>query len=267
MEKLDLIGAVFGKLKVISQAENKSPGITRWLCLCDCGNKTVVQTQALRREPNGTKSCGCINKTRHEFKDISGEVFGRLTVTSFSHHHTFENGKSARYWDVKCSCGIKKKVQEANLYNKQKPTLSCGCWKKESPSIRAKERNCSDITLRAYYMSYKNSVNNDNKRHLRKFKSFDLDQREFKEIVLKNCFYCDSSPYKTYKKEIHHVPIEVNGIDRIDSDFGYTIDNVVTCCKNCNFMKNELSLVEFKEHIEKIYNFFVKNDTMDPVIT
>lgn len=53
----DLTGKRFGRLTVISRAENK--GIqTRWNCHCDCGNITCVFGSALRH--GHTKSCGCI---------------------------------------------------------------------------------------------------------------------------------------------------------------------------------------------------------------
>lgn len=59
--RLDLLGQRFGRLVVISEAENR---ITKsgqykayWLCQCDCGKQVEVSTQNLRR---GTKSCGCL---------------------------------------------------------------------------------------------------------------------------------------------------------------------------------------------------------------
>ena len=45
-----------------------------------------------------------------------------------------------------------------------------------------------------------------------------------------------------------------NGIDRIDNNKGYTIDNIVPCCAKCNYAKGKLTLQEFKELIEGIYN-------------
>ena len=55
----DLVGFRFGRLFVISRAENIKR-LTRWNCLCDCGNKTVVYGCHLKS--GATKSCGCLNK-------------------------------------------------------------------------------------------------------------------------------------------------------------------------------------------------------------
>lgn len=53
---MDLTGHRYGKLTVLQPAENID-GRTAWVCLCDCGNKTVVKTYHLRC--GHTKTCGC----------------------------------------------------------------------------------------------------------------------------------------------------------------------------------------------------------------
>jgi 5-methylcytosine-specific restriction endonuclease McrA len=46
-----------------------------------------------------------------------------------------------------------------------------------------------------------------------------------------------------------------NGIDRIDSNKGYTMDNCVSCCWTCNRMKGNMTQQNFLEHISKINVF------------
>jgi hypothetical protein len=36
-----------------------------------------------------------------------------------------------------------------------------------------------------------------------------------------------------------------NGVDRVNNDFGYSIDNCVSCCKVCNRMKGKKTVAEF----------------------
>ena len=54
-----LIGKIFGKLKVIEELSEKDKyGYRQWKCLCECGNITISNTNALN---NGKKlSCGCL---------------------------------------------------------------------------------------------------------------------------------------------------------------------------------------------------------------
>lgn len=56
--------------------------------------------------------------------DMTGEVYGRLTVIEYSH----SDGKHS-YWKCKCSCGDTALVSRDAL--KQGRTVSCGCYKKE----------------------------------------------------------------------------------------------------------------------------------------
>ena len=60
---IDVTGQKFGRLTVISRAENSKTGQVRWLCECECGNQTVVQGADLRR--GRTKSCGCWNSEKN----------------------------------------------------------------------------------------------------------------------------------------------------------------------------------------------------------
>lgn len=55
---VDLTGQRFGRLVAITPGPRHDRGTT-WLCQCDCGERTIVQTQNLRREM--TKSCGCLH--------------------------------------------------------------------------------------------------------------------------------------------------------------------------------------------------------------
>lgn len=56
---IDLAGQVFGKLTVISRAENVGTR-TRWLCSCECGLESTVDANKLRS--GHTRSCGCANR-------------------------------------------------------------------------------------------------------------------------------------------------------------------------------------------------------------
>ena len=56
MRLIDLTGTKFNFLTVLEKFDTTSAG-ARWLCLCDCGEKTVVNSLKLRK--GFTKSCGC----------------------------------------------------------------------------------------------------------------------------------------------------------------------------------------------------------------
>jgi hypothetical protein len=99
-------------------------------------------------------------------------------------------------------------------------------------------------------------TNSKNRNH-----NFDLTIEEFVNIISKNCFYCGDSPKKVTKKmlvtrgHINEPPIYYNGIDRMDSNLGYTTNNIVPCCSQCNYMKHTTGIDDFYKQIEKIYNY------------
>lgn len=60
--------------------------------------------------------------TRYNFKDLTSNVYGRLTITGFSH---FKKGRS--FWKAKCSCGNLKEIIVAAADAKNGGIKSCGC--------------------------------------------------------------------------------------------------------------------------------------------
>lgn len=66
----ELTDSKFGKLTVIKRVENKNSR-TMWLCLCECGEKTVVSASALKT--GNTRSCGCLAKDNPKTHGASHE--------------------------------------------------------------------------------------------------------------------------------------------------------------------------------------------------
>lgn len=88
---------------------------------------------------------------------------------------------------------------------------------------------------------------------------FNLTQDEFELIIFQDCYYCGAKPKEMSLKSMEghgnmkQPPLLYNGIDRIDSDGGYTKENCVPCCQFCNYMKHTLSQKNFLERIKLIY--------------
>lgn len=59
---VDLTGKKFGRLTVLSRAENNAHGKAQWLCHCECGKEVVIIGQHIRN--GNSKSCGCLNMDR-----------------------------------------------------------------------------------------------------------------------------------------------------------------------------------------------------------
>lgn len=80
---------------------------------------------------------------------------------------------------------------------------------------------------------------------IRRNRTFELTFEQFKNFIQdKKCSYCGGN-----------LPEMGAGLDRIDSNLGYTLDNITTSCYTCNMMKRKLSTQEFLGHCKKILNF------------
>jgi hypothetical protein len=60
---IDETGKRYGRLTVFNQGPSADfNGCARFWCLCDCGERTLVQGRHLRS--GHTQSCGCLNRER-----------------------------------------------------------------------------------------------------------------------------------------------------------------------------------------------------------
>lgn len=127
------IGTRFGHLVVLEHSDQKSSdGKRLWKCQCDCGTICYARSSDLRAQKKQT--CGCRswgNKTR---LDLTGKVFGELTVLE-KLPDKIEHGRRYAMWRCKCNCGKEIQVSTSNLRSGN--TKSCGCYGK---SILGKSR-------------------------------------------------------------------------------------------------------------------------------
>ena len=139
MKLKDLTGQKFGKLTVVNRAENKistsGRQLTRWNCVCDCGNEYVAFTDYLRQ--SSCPSCGCEatkNRIEKNRKNNIGEKYGRLTILDI----IWETKPTKAI--CKCSCGNDFVGAKADIVSGH--TQSCGCLQSEMAS----ESNTKDWT-------------------------------------------------------------------------------------------------------------------------
>lgn len=81
------------------------------------------------------------------FKDRTGEKYGRLTFLSIDHVHVSKGGERRPYWLMICECGNHRIGSATDVVNGH--TQSCGCLHKEATSKAKKKHGESDTRL--YY--------------------------------------------------------------------------------------------------------------------
>lgn len=139
-----------------------------------------------------------------------------------------------------CTCGNLKTIKAYCLLKGE--YKSCGECLFNNPSLSSAKR------------LFKERYNDGN-----------LTFEEFYKLSQMNCFYCNRAPEQVYngyifkkKKVSQFAKINgdfiYNGLDRVDNNKGHDLNNLVPCCKVCNYGKRDMSSQDFKQWIVSIYN-------------
>lgn len=150
-----------------------------------------------------------------------------------------------------CDCGKEKLLITYNLTKTGNPTRSCGCLLTTYlVNLNKSRKGILKLPYGHSALNYvlKNYKNNAKERGLQ----WSLSKEICYKLLTSNCFYCNIPP-QFMSKEMSY-EYKWNGLDRQDDTKGYFADNVVTCCKMCNIAKNNYTLKEFKEWINRVYN-------------
>lgn len=179
--------------------------------------------------------------------DLIGKRFGKLVVIEFLgtyRHHS--------HWLSNCDCGKQTKTRTQNLLSGK--TKSCGCGDKERKRKLALElkgrntKNPADVAEHNIYLDYLKGAK-------RRGVEFKLSPNDIGNIIYKPCFYCGVEPKNKHRviRFDGDVFVVYNGIDRVDNSIGYTLENVVPCCRRCNSAKNNMTYEEFVSWVKNVY--------------
>lgn len=181
--------------------------------------------------------------------NIKGQKFGKLTALETT-------GKKDKWNRIvwKCVCDCKdKKIKYASASDLRRGVVkSCGCL------VRYNEKGYANFKrlLTDYKLGAK-------KRNLK----WELTEDQTKTLFQGNCYYCGVPPQQICNFKGSNGKYTYNGIDRINNLKGYTLKNVVSCCRMCNRGKWNKTEQEFIEWINRVYNFYIKGNFHNGKIT
>lgn len=155
---------------------------------------------------------------RKALQDIKNQRFGRLKPLFVSG----STGNGA-IWVCRCDCGRTVPISRSNLISEA--TKSCGCI--PNREIKPNQYHCKNKVWNMYVQRCKK-----NKR------VFQLTLQQMVIFAEEPCFYCRLPPSNVSKTS--RDSWNYSGLDRVDNSKGYTLDNVVPCCKHCNSLKMDI---------------------------
>lgn len=230
-----VINEKFGKLTALETTAEK-----KILCLCDCGRQLSVLKSNLTT--GKSQSCGK-GKCQSGFKDLTGVIKENYIVIELSG----SDSDHGTLWKCLCNCGKEFITRGNSIRNGH--TRSCGC---AAPLINSKRLSLpeGEANVRQIYSNYKGGAKT---REL----DFNLTLDEFRKYLFNKCYYCGSEPSRLHvvKNLQQNNSILYNGIDRVNNDLGYVIENCVSCCKICNYAKQNLTYLEFIKWIDNLVNY------------
>ena len=159
-------------------------------------------------------------------------------IKRYGNKHANDKGRPVRSFLCRCDCGTERIVRGDYLH--RETSKSCGCLTKEVARTKGRKQKTKESYHNLLFCTTKSSAK---QRRL----SFDLTKEEHLFLISQTCFYCGSMPVMPTTKQAKRtgVPFPHHGIDRKDSEIGYTKFNCVSCCSICNYMKHTLTIEQF----------------------
>jgi len=151
--------------------------------------------------------------SRPVIKDITGKVFGRLTVLKFSFlKSTGTKGMRSAHWLCKCECGVEKPINGSSL--RAGKIISCGCYnleKTQKLNLRHGEYLSPEYVT---YKSMKERCNNEKGRFY-----YNYGGRGIK--------VCERwlESYQNFLEDMGRRPSLAYSLDRIDNEGNYEPSN------------------------------------------
>ena len=175
-------------------------------------------------------------------KDYTGYIFGNIKVLELYGYCIVGGNKMPIY---RCECQLCHKIEfyRRDSLGGNHAIDGCRCERKP-PTTRLEYGGAA---LNSVIKNYRQGAK---VRGL----IYALTREQFKILTSRKCYYCNASPSKSTKTANYNYFGEYiyNGIDRINNELGYILDNCVSCCYPCNSMKGELTQKEFFEKIQLI---------------
>ena len=167
-------------------------------------------------------------------------------VVDFDYDEYEKHNRKRWFYKLKCKqCGAIFTKRKENIVHKP-DSIVC-------PNCHDKRHGVLDTLEYDMLIHYKSNARHANR-------DWTLTDEQFKNLIHSNCHYCGCEPAPRYNGDYKRY-ITANGIDRVDTNKGYVIENVVPCCRQCNVMKMDYSIEEFKNKVLDIYNHFIKGST------
>ena len=186
---------------------------------------------------------------------IVGRRYGKLEVKEFLGTRKRKNRPgTVSWWRCLCDCGKETSLPKSSLISGL--TTSCGCTLRDATIASNIRRRKFNSAFRNLLCRYKNTAR-------KKGLEFTLTDEQFRTLTSSPCHWTGRSPSRKVTTKCHHDEYIYNGIDRLDSEQGYTLENCVSSCYDANSAKSTLSVEEFLQLCHEVVEHHSRSYGMD----
>lgn len=142
--------------RLYSNGKDKGKSLKRsWICQCTCENCNAKTEDVVEKLLKNGSSRGCLLSYDHrtnlgQYKDLTGKVYGKLTVISF-----YKREGRNTLWNCDCECGNTKIISTNSLNSGN--CNSCGCidkYKTHGLSLSRLYRIYGGMKSRCFYKKH-----------------------------------------------------------------------------------------------------------------
>ena len=181
---------------------------------------------------------GILRSRPHKLDMVIGARYGRLVVIGKAIRPTLR----FNIWIFQCDCGKRIEVIPSRVTSGL--LKGCGCRRTIHRKLTPGTASFHSV-LRMYRTNAK-------KAH----RALDISIEDFKRLTSSDCHYCGIRPFQIRREgKVCNGAYLFNGLDRVDNLGGYTLDNVVPCCKRCNYAKHNSTYAEFIEWLDNLVEY------------
>lgn len=172
-----------------------------------------------------------------------GRTYGGRTVLEPGEPYMKPNGRhGCRRWKCRCVCGA---VDNLGAETILRGTVCQACTNK------AREK--ADAPLNRVKENYRRNAR-------RRGVTWSLSDAEVDALFQSVCHYCGDGPSNvghtaTRSDRWAARGVLYSGLDRIDNSKGYEPDNVLPCCRTCNWAKGKKTYAEFMAWLHRVVEF------------
>lgn len=230
------VGLKFGDVEILSCDKHKTHQV---FYKCHrCGSENWSSYYNLKKNKTGT--CGCAGrKPKPATHDLSGQTFGYIHVIQMVQDKQM---CPKGHWLALCECKLcgkqNHKVRPEAL--RRGMTTTCGCGRSQYEKISGKNH----IAFKGHEDIRGKTLSTIKKRAERRDYSFDLEAEWLWELYLSQNKKCALSGQPIWFRAGKSSQTNAS-LDRIDSNQGYTKNNVQWVLKDVNIMKNTFEMEHF----------------------